>query len=84
MYIIFGCIFGFCYFLSELEGPGMGNVLFRINSDGITEFSYESLINILIAPFKYKYFWTTLDLLTINWIITTLIGGLGGYIISYI
>jgi hypothetical protein len=78
--MIIGFILGFIYFLFELESPNMGGVLFRPNSDGIIVFSFESLINIMIAPFRYISFWTNYELYSINWIITTLIGGFLYYI----
>jgi len=40
--IIIGGIIGFIYFLYELESPSMGGILFRLNSDGIKEFSFGS------------------------------------------
>jgi hypothetical protein len=52
----------------------MGGILFRINSDGIKEFSFGSLINMIIAPFKYMNFWTDINLWSVNWIFTTGIG----------
>ena len=76
-----GGLTGFVYFLYNLESEGMGNVLFRRNSNGIKEFSFDSLLNMITAPFKYIYFWTNLDLYPVNWVITTLIGGLISYII---
>ena len=79
--VLSGGIAGFIYFLYKLESPGMGNVLFRVNSDGIKEISFDSLFNMLGAPFKYIYFWTNFDLYPINWIITTFLGGLFCYII---
>ncbi len=79
--IIIGCILGFVYFLFELESPSMGGVLFRPNGDGIMEISFGSLWNILLAPFKYKTFWTNYELFSINWIIMVAIGGLIGYFI---
>jgi hypothetical protein len=82
--IILGGIIGFIYFLYELESPSMGGILFRPNSDGIKEFSIGSLINIMIAPFRYINFWTDINLHSINWIITTGIGCLLYYFISYI
>ena len=81
MNVFFGAICGFIYFLYKLEAPGMGNVLFRIDSTGNKVFSPDSLLNIIIAPFKYIAFWTNYELYSINWIITTLIGGFIGYII---
>ena len=57
MNVLFGGIVGFGYFLYKLEAPGMGNILFRVNSDGIKEFSLDSLLNIMQAPFKYSNFW---------------------------
>lgn len=74
IYIIIGFIIGFTYFLYELESPSMGGVLFRINSSGNKYISFSSLFNILIAPFKYIQFWTNIKLLSINWIITCIIG----------
>ncbi len=74
--MIFGFIIGFIIFLFELESPTMGGVLFRPNSDGIMVFSLGSLITIMIAPFKYLDFWTNYELITVNWIIMSLIGGL--------
>ena len=73
--IIFGGIIGFIYFLYELESPSMGHILFRVNSDGIKEFSMGSLVNMIIAPLKYLNFWTDINLWSVNWIITTFIGG---------
>ena len=72
--IIFGCIIGFIYFLFELESPSMGGILFRPNSNGNTEFSFGSLMNMLIAPFRYMTFWTDVNLWSVNWIITIIIG----------
>jgi hypothetical protein len=72
--IIIGGIIGFIFFLYELESPSMGGILFRINSDGIKEFSFGSLINMIIAPFKYMNFWTDINLWSVNWIFTTGIG----------
>ena len=72
--IIIGGIIGFIYFLYELESPSMGGILFRLNSDGIKEFSFGSLITMIIAPFKYMNFWTDINLWSVNWILTTGIG----------
>ena len=74
MNVLFGGIIGFSYFLYKLEAPGMGNILFRVNSDGIKEFSLESLLNIMKAPFKYSNFWLDFNLYPVNWIITTIVG----------
>jgi hypothetical protein len=73
-WIIIGFIIGFIYFLYELETPSMGGIIFRLNSHGNKYISFGSLYNILIAPFKYIYFWTNIELLSINWIITSIIG----------
>ena len=75
--IIIGCILGFIYFLYQLETPSMGNILFRINSDGVKELSLGSVWNMILAPFMYINFWTKPELLSVNWIITTFIGGIG-------
>ena len=75
MDIVIGSIIGFIYFLFELESPSMGHILFRVNSDGIKEFSMGSLVNMIIAPLKYLNFWTDINLWSVNWIITTFIGG---------
>ena len=72
--IIFGGIIGFIFFLYELESPSMGQILFRVNSNGIKEFSFGSLANMITAPLKYINFWTDTNLWSINWIITTFIG----------
>ena len=80
-YIMFGGLIGFIYFLYELESPSMGNILFRINSNNNKVFSFSNLLNMIIAPFKYIHFWFNIDLLSVNWIITTLIGQIFGYII---
>jgi len=77
--VLFGGLIGFIYFLYKLESPGMGNIIFRINSSGYKEFSFDSLMGMLAAPFKYSNFWTR-DLYDLNWIITTSIGGLVFYI----
>ena len=74
MNVLFGGIIGFSYFLYKLEAPEMGNILFRVNSDGIKEFSLDSLLNIMKAPFKYSIFWLDFNLYPVNWIITTIIG----------
>ncbi len=79
--IIIGSIIGFIYFLYELESPSMGNILFRINSDGKKEFSFDSLVEMCYAPFTHTYFWTNKSLYSVNWIITSFIGGFIGYII---
>jgi hypothetical protein len=73
--MIFGGIIGFIFFLFELESPTMGGILFRVNSDGVKEFSTGSLVNMILAPLKYINFWTDINLWSVNWIITTFIGG---------
>jgi len=78
---LFGAIIGFTYFLYKLEAPDMGNILFRVDSTGSKVFSFESLLSIMEAPFKYIIFWTNTDLYSINWIITTFIGGIIFYTI---
>ena len=82
MKVLYGLIGGFIYFLYKLEAPGMGNVLFRVNSIGCKVFSLESLFNMMLAPFMYIAFWTRIELYPINWIITTILGGLCIYIIN--
>ena len=82
--ILFGGVCGFLYFLYKLEAPGMGGILFRVDSSGIINFSLDSLLGILYAPFKYISFWTDIDLYSVNWIITTFIGGLLFYIIDQV
>ena len=72
--MIIGGIIGFIFFLFELESPSMGHILFRVNSDGIKEFSIGSLVNMILAPFKYINFWTDINLWSVNWIMTTFIG----------
>jgi hypothetical protein len=79
--IILGSIIGFIYFLYELESPSMGNILFRFNSDGIKELSLDSLLEMCYAPFRHSYFWTNKSFYSVNWIITSFIGGCIGYII---
>jgi hypothetical protein len=81
-YILSGAIIGFIYFLYKLESPGMGNVLFRIDSSGNKLFSLESLLEIMKSPFTLIQFWTYSELYPINWILTTGLGGLFG-LISY-
>ena len=76
MDIVIGSMIGFIYFLFELESPSMGNILFRLNDKGFKEFSFGSLLNILEGPFKYGYFWTNYNFYSVNWIITSFIGGL--------
>ena len=78
---LFGNIIGFIYFLYKLEAPGMGNIIFRVNSIGIKEFAFDNLLNMIMAPFKYIHFWTSIYLYPVNWVITTLLGGLLFYII---
>ncbi len=80
--ILLGGISGFIYFLYKLESPGMGNVLFRFDSTGKKIFSFESLLNVMQAPFKYINFWTYTELFPINWILTTGVGAFFG-LISY-
>ena len=82
--VLFGGILGFIYFLYKLESPDMGNILFRVDSTGNKVFSFDNLMNMLTAPFRYIHFWTNIDLYSINWIITTFIGGIISYSISYI
>lgn len=72
--MIIGGIIGFVFFLFELESPTMGGILFRVNSDGIKEFSMGSFVNMILAPLKYLNFWTDINLWSVNWIITTFIG----------
>jgi hypothetical protein len=71
-----GSIIGFIYFLFELESPSMGHILFRFNDKGIKEFSFGSLLNMIQGPFKYSYFWTNYNFYSVNWVITSFIGGL--------
>ncbi len=80
MFII-GSIIGFVVFLVELESPSMGHILFRLNDKGIKEFSFGSLVEMLRAPFIHTYFWTNTSLYSVNWIITSLVGGIIFYII---
>jgi hypothetical protein len=82
MSILLGCISGFIYFLYELESPSMGGVVFRPNSDGIRKISWSSILNIMIAPFRYINFWTNYELYSINWIIMILIGGVSGELLG--
>ncbi len=79
--LFIGSIIGFGFFLFELESPSMGHILFRLNDKGIKEFSFGSLLNMIEGPFKYSYFWTNYHFYSVNWIITSFIGGLIGYII---
>jgi hypothetical protein len=81
---LFGGLIGFIYFLYKLESPDMGNILFRVDSTGNKVFSFDNLINIITAPFRYIHFWTKFELYPINWIITTFIGYIISYVISYI
>jgi hypothetical protein len=81
--IILGGLLGFIYFLYELESPSMGNIIFRVDSNNNKIISFESIFNIIQAPFKNSYFWTNTELLSVNWIITTFIGASFGYIIKY-
>ena len=74
--VLCGGITGFVYFLYKLESPGMGNILFRANSDGIKVFSLDSLLSMIAAPFQYIYFWTNSNLYSVNWVLTTFVGGL--------
>ncbi len=83
-YILFGALFGFIYFLYKLESPGMGNVLFRVDSTGNKIFSLESLIEIIKSPFIIIQFWTHIELFPINWILTTGLGGFTGWFINEI
>ncbi len=78
MNFIIGGVLGFIFFISELESPSMGGVLFRPNGDGIKEISWGSIKSIMIAPFKYTEFWTNYELHSINWIIMVFTGGLIG------
>ncbi len=80
MFII-GSIFGFIFFLFELESPSMGHILFRLNDKGVKEFSVGSLVEMIYAPFRHSYFWTNKSLYSVNWIITSFVGGLICYII---
>ncbi len=82
MFVFFGLLSGFIYFLFELESPSMGGVIFRPNSDGIKVISWESIKSVMIAPFKYINFWTNYELYSINWIIMILIGGFIGILID--
>lgn len=68
---------GYGAFLKELEKEDIGNVLFRTNSEGKKEFSPESLLAIMKAPFKFKQFWYP-KLWSSNWVITTVVGIAGG------
>ena len=70
-----GCTIGFCTFLYNLEAPGMGNVLFRPDSNNIRGFSKEGLIDMLIRPFTMSPFWTAPILWPVNWVVMTVLGG---------
>ena len=78
---LLGGVCGFLYFLYKLEAPGMGGILFRVDSNGIIKFSLDSLLGIIYAPFIHISFWTNMDLYSVNWLITTFTGGLLFYII---
>ena len=82
MIYILGGIIGFSYFIYQLESDDIGNIIFRTNSDGIKELSIFSILNVMIAPFQYKQFWTDYKLIKTNWIILVNIGIINAIIID--
>jgi hypothetical protein len=63
-----GGLAGFVTWLALLEGPGMGNVLYRVGEDGKKKFVSDNLVAYLSAPFKHDYFWNE-NFLQHNWIV---------------
>ena len=62
--------------------PGMEGIVFRKDSDNKTFFSYTSVIDMCIQPFKNKDFWR-IDMLDINYVVFLLIYFLIYYIITF-
>ena len=65
---IFGILFGYVTWLILLESEQMGGIIFRKDSDGNMVFSPINIWNMMLAPFKYHYFWKP-EFWPHNWII---------------
>jgi len=77
-----GVLIGLTIFGFELESDDMGGIIFRMDSSGKKVLSPESIKEILKAPFKFQQFWTDSNLIKVNWIFMSLLGGSIGYIFS--
>ena len=74
MNCVIGGLLGLTIFVFELESDDMGGIIFRINSDGKKEFSPDSILEIMKAPFRFTQFWTHHQLLKVNWIFMSILG----------
>jgi hypothetical protein len=67
-----GGLVGFGLFVLSLEGPGMGNILYRNG-----QWYPSNIVNFLVSPFYQSWLWRP-ELWTSNWLIMTSVGALLG------
>lgn len=67
---VVGGVVGFTLFLIHLESDEMGNIIYRVDSDGNTRFNRSGIIEYIKSPFKSKILWNP-QLLYANWIVMT-------------
>ena len=80
---IIGGVTGFVTWAALLEGPKMGGVIFRRDSNNNTVFTPNNVVEYLKAPFKYEYFWRD-DFFQHNWIVMCGTGALMGCLASLV
>ena len=66
--LIISSLFGYCYFLCNLESEGMGNVIIRCG-----KFAPSNILTYMVSPFRQWFLWHP-KLWSCNWIITTFVG----------
>lgn len=77
--IILTCtVFGFMFFVCNLESPDMGNIIFRNG-----QFAPWNVWEYIVSPFKQDVLWYP-QLWAANWIITTSLGTVIGLLASIV
>ena len=74
--LIISGLFGYCYFLYNLESKGMGNIIIRCG-----KFTPSNILSYMKSPFYQWFLWHP-NLWSSNWIITTFISIGIGYGVS--
>ena len=70
--LIISGLFGYCYFLYNLESEGMGNIIIRCG-----KFAPSNILPYMTSPFYQSFLWYP-SLWSTNWVITTSISvGIG-------
>jgi hypothetical protein len=68
--ILYSFITSFLLFGAYVElNPSMTNIWWRINSEGVKQIRIENLYALMLAPFKYSFYWypTTWDINFFIW-----------------